>query len=605
MNSRMVELEAVLSRSAPDRQAARRLAVDLARSLDALSARRDLDRLLRCAAGLTRIGSADAADALLIAMLALVDPAGPEASRVHDQQALVSLARGRRDPGTTGPRQARRRPPGTAFGRGAPLRQVVGDFLDPLPAPDPVPVGSIPAGSVAVAVERAKPTETGALELALQRNAAVLGSNHPQTCVTRLNLMCARFRIARDHGDAEEVAESLTDLRDATDRALNSLGTHHPRALVAQANLASAEFELARVRRSAERARLALPSLRSAADRTATRLGLDHPHAVIATANLASAELELAHLDGSRAQAQRLLDVVRDASMRAVSALGADHPAVRALDEQRRACEALLSGVGPDLSFERGYASFADAGRSLSTTKPNPPTARQGATAPEWPPGTLLARLRESTRHELMSLGTTVRYAADREIIVQDATDTHLFLLLDGVVKVLVNDAGGDTAVLTVRVAGDVIGELAALDHKPRSATVVTCGDVTAKLITSAELHGFLHRRNDGFVELIGVIDDQLRWANRRRRDFLSHTAAERVARVLAELVGAHGRHEVGGWVLGIPLTKVELASIAGMKPRTAEKAFADLRKAGVVVSHLRRDVVVPDLEGLRRFARL
>ncbi|MEV8442001.1 Crp/Fnr family transcriptional regulator [Actinosynnema sp. NPDC051121] len=600
MNSRMVELEAVLSRSAPDRQAARRLAVDLARSLDALSARRDVDRLLRCAAGLTRIGSPDAADALLIAMLALVDPTGPEASRVRDQQALASVARGRREPGAVAPRQVRRRPPSTAFGRGTPLRQVVGDFLDPVAVPDPVSVGS-----VAMAVEHAKPSETGALELALQRNAAVLGSNHPQTCVLRLNLMCARFRIARDHGDAEEVAESLTDLRDATDRALNALGAHHPRALVAQANLASAEFELARVRRSAERARLTLPSLRSAADRTATRLGADHPHAVIATANLASAELELAHLDGTRSQAQRLLDVVRDASMRAVSALGADHPAVQALDEQRRACEALLAGVGPDPSFERGYASFADAGRSLATAKPGAPAVRQSVPTPEWPPGTLLARLRESSRHELMSLGTAVRYAADREIIVQDATDTHVFLLLEGVVKVLVNDASGDTAVLTVRVAGDLVGELAALDHKPRSATVVTCGDVSAKLITSAELHGFLHRRNDGFVELIGVIDDQLRWANRRRRDFLSHTAAERVARVLAELVGAHGRQEVGGWVLGIPLTKVELASIAGMKPRTAEKAFADLRKAGVVVSHLRRDVVVPDLEGLRRFARM
>ncbi|MCE6997452.1 helix-turn-helix domain-containing protein [Saccharothrix sp. S26] len=599
MNSRMVELEAVLSRSAPDRQAARRLAVDLARSLDALSARRDVDRLLRCASGLTRIGSADAADALLIAMLALVDPTGPEASRVRDQQALASVARGRRDPGAAPPRQVRRRPPSTAFGRGTPLRQVVGDFLDPVQVPDPVAVGSV------AVVEQAKPSETGALELALQRNAAVLGSNHPQTCVLRLNLMCARFRIARDHGDAEEVAESLTDLRDATDRALNALGTHHPRALVAQANLASAEFELARVRRSAERARLALPSLRSAADRTATRLGTDHPHAVIATANLASAELELAHLDGARGQAQRLLDVVRDAAMRAVSALGAEHPAVAALDEQRRACEALLSGVGPDPSFERGYASFADAGRSLATAKPGAPSVRQGVSASEWPPGTLLARLRDSSRQELMSLGTTVRYGADREIIVQDATDTHVFLLLEGVVKVLVNDEGGDTAVLTVRVAGDLVGELAALDHKPRSATVITCGDVTAKPITSAELHGFLHRRNDGFVELIGVIDDQLRWANRRRRDFLSHTAAERVARVLAELVGAHGRQEVGGWVLGIPLTKVELASIAGMKPRTAEKAFADLRKAGVVVSHLRRDVVVPDLEGLRRFARM
>ncbi|MFC6089678.1 cyclic nucleotide-binding domain-containing protein [Saccharothrix lopnurensis] len=601
MNSRMVELEAVLSRSAPDRLAARRLAVELARSLDALGARRDADRLLRCAAALTRIGSADAADVLLVSMLALIDPTSPEAARVRDQQALVAVARGRREPGAVAPRQVRRRVPGAAFGRGAPLRQVVGDFLDPAPAADRIAVGS-----VAVAVEAAHPGETGALELERQRNAAMLGSNHPQTAAVRLNLMCARFRIAREQGDADEVAEALGDLREATDRALASLGSHHPRSLVAQANLASAEFELARTRRSAERARLALPALRSAVDRTGMRLGSDHPHALIAAANLAAAELELAHVEGTRPQAQRLLDLVRDASGRASAALGADHPAVQELDEQRRACEALVSGAGPDPSFERGYASFADAGRSLATAKPGTPAARQHSpTTAEWPAGTLLNRLRETSRQELMNLGTTVRYAADREIIVQDATDTHAFLLLDGVVKVLVTDEAGDSAVLTVRVAGDLVGEMAAMDHRPRSATIVTCGDVVAKLITSAELHSFLHRRNDGFVELIGVIDDQLRWANRRRRDFLSHSAAERVARVLAELVGAHGRQELGGWVLGIPLTKVELASIAGMKPRTAEKAFADLRKAGVVVSHLRRDVVVPDLDLLRRFARM
>ncbi|CCH35434.1 Transcriptional regulator, Crp/Fnr family [Saccharothrix espanaensis DSM 44229] len=231
---------------------------------------------------------------------------------------------------------------------------------------------------------------------------------------------------------------------------------------------------------------------------------------------------------------------------------------------------------------------------------PMPTTMTQD---PGWPSNSLLGRLRDNTRQELLNIGTVVRYTADREVIEQDAKDTHVLLLLDGVVKVQTTDETGDTALLAIRVAGDLVGEMAALDQKPRSATVVTCGDVVAKLITSGELMSFLHRRNDVFVELIGMINDRLRWANQRRRDFLSHPAAERVARVLAELVQTYGREEAAGWTLGIPLTKVELASIAGMKPRTAEKAFSDLRKAGVVVSHLRRDVLVPDLESLRKFA--
>ncbi|PRY32737.1 Crp/Fnr family transcriptional regulator [Umezawaea tangerina] len=220
-----------------------------------------------------------------------------------------------------------------------------------------------------------------------------------------------------------------------------------------------------------------------------------------------------------------------------------------------------------------------------------------------WPSNSLLGRLRDAPRQELLNIGTVVRYQADREVIEQDASDTHVLLLLDGVVKVQASDETGNTALLAIRVAGDLVGEMSALDQKPRSATVVTCGDVVAKMISSAELMSFLLRRNDAFVELFSMINDRLRWANQRRRDFLSHPAAERVARVVYELVQTYGREEPEGWVLGIPLTKVELASIAGMKPRTAEKAFSDLRKAGVVVSHLRRNVVVPDLQRLREFA--
>ncbi|MEO6083398.1 MAG: Crp/Fnr family transcriptional regulator [Umezawaea sp.] len=196
-----------------------------------------------------------------------------------------------------------------------------------------------------------------------------------------------------------------------------------------------------------------------------------------------------------------------------------------------------------------------------------------------------------------------MRYPADKEVIEQDANDTHVLLLLDGVVKVQASDETGNTALLAIRVTGDLVGEMSALDQKPRSATVVTCGEVLAKMISSAELTAFLGRRNEAFLELFAMTNNRLRWANDRRRDFLSYPAAERVARVVYELVQTYGREEPEGWVLGIPLTKVELASIAGMKPRTAEKAFSDLRKAGVVVSHLRRNVVVPDLQRLREFA--
>ncbi|CCH31433.1 Crp/Fnr family transcriptional regulator [Actinosynnema sp. NPDC047251] len=634
MNSRVVELETVLARSAPDRREARHLAVELADTLDAITARRHVDRLLRCVVALTRIGSADAGEELLDAMLDLVDPGSDEAAKVRDQRALVAVARGRSDlvgrhiagPWTGGAATMATTHVLAESGKwsgepvAAPLAAAIGVGVARAHAERmPTAVGEHLPASPDLLADLGDDPDT--LEDDLRRTTATLGADHPQTLTVLINLRSARFQIARDQGGADHVGEALADLREATDRTTSALGPHHPQSLVARANLASAEFELARVRRSAAQAQLVLPSLRGAADLAVAKLGPDHPNALVAQSNLAAAELEVARVEGAPAQARRALDTVRTAAGRACAIHGTSHPAARLLARQLRACEAQAGEFGARRALEDVHVPVEEAARLLARSKPAIPLTRGAvprqypprllapgsglATDPQWPDHSLLGRLRDHTRQELLTVGTVVRYAADRELIEQDAHDTHAFLLLDGVVKVQVTDEAGDTAVLAIRVAGDLVGEMAALDHKPRSATVVTCGDVVAKLITSAELMAFLHRRNDMFVELISVIDDQLRWANKRRRDFLSHTAAERVARVLAELVGSYGREERGGWTLGIPLTKVELASMAGMKPRTAEKAFSDLRKAGVVVSHYRRDVLVPDLDHLRRFARL
>ncbi|MBB5953581.1 CRP-like cAMP-binding protein [Saccharothrix tamanrassetensis] len=636
MNSRVVELESVLSRPAPDRREARHLAIELADTLDTTTARRHVDRILRCVAALTRIGSADAGEELLDAMLDLIEPGSEEAAKVRDQRALVAVAQGRTDlvgrhiagPWTGTPSGAmattRILPEGGRWsGDGSTLTLAAAIGVGVARARSermPAAVGDhVPAAPELLADPTADPD---ALEVDLHRSTALVGADHPRTLAVLISLRSARFQIARDQGGTELVGEALADLREATDRAVAALGPHHPQSLVAQSNLASAEFELARVRRSAAQAQLVLPRLRGAADLAVAKLGPDHPHALVAQSNLAAAELEVARLEGAHAQARRALDTVRTAAGRAGSLHGPAHPAARLLARQLRVCEAHAGEFGARRALEDVHVPVEEAARLLARSGPAIPLTRNAvprqfpvrtttstgahlATDPQWPDESLLGRLRDHTRQELLTVGTVVRYAADRELIEQDAHDTHAFLLLDGVVKVQVTDEAGDTAVLAIRVAGDLVGEMAALDHKPRSATVVTCGDVVAKLITSAELTAFLHRRNDMFVELISVIDDQLRWANKRRRDFLSHTAAERVARVLAELVGSYGREERGGWTLGIPLTKVELASMAGMKPRTAEKAFSDLRKAGVVVSHYRRDVLVPDLDHLRRFARL
>ncbi|MFI9815659.1 Crp/Fnr family transcriptional regulator [Saccharothrix variisporea] len=210
----------------------------------------------------------------------------------------------------------------------------------------------------------------------------------------------------------------------------------------------------------------------------------------------------------------------------------------------------------------------------------------------------LLGRLSERVAGALLELGGPVAYGSGEVVLREGGEDGHAVLVLTGAVKVRASDEAGDAALLAVLSAGNLVGEMAALDGRPRSATVVACGPVTGRLIPQHQLLDFLDFHREVLVELFRVRADQVRWANELRRA-MPHHAATRIARVLGHLVRQHGSRTTAGWTLDLPLTNVELASIAGMKSRTAEKAFSRLRDAGVVMTSTRRAVVVPDLPRL------
>ena len=51
---------------------------------------------------------------------------------------------------------------------------------------------------------------------------------------------------------------------------------------------------------------------------------------------------------------------------------------------------------------------------------------------------------------------------------------------------------------LSIRIGGDVVGDMAVLSPKPRSATVVTCSETVARAIAGEEFRAYLLRFPEG-----------------------------------------------------------------------------------------------------------
>lgn len=216
-----------------------------------------------------------------------------------------------------------------------------------------------------------------------------------------------------------------------------------------------------------------------------------------------------------------------------------------------------------------------------------------------WPAATLLGGLAVPTRAALLSAGTEVRQTADRPIIRQGDPLGHAYLLIDGVVKVTLRDRNGKEALLGIRVGGDLVGEMSALEGSERSADVVPCGPLVARVIQRETLLDLMTRHGDLAVEVAKMISQRLRWAARRNLEFAAQVPRIRVARVLAEVVDTYGRRNGTVWELGVPLTQAEIAQLVGVKLRTMEKELQRL-EAERVLRRQYRGLEVVDLGRLR-----
>ncbi len=219
-----------------------------------------------------------------------------------------------------------------------------------------------------------------------------------------------------------------------------------------------------------------------------------------------------------------------------------------------------------------------------------------------WAPSTLLGRLDHPARHRLMSLGIQRSMGPSQAILREGVLESHVIVLDNALTKVTVSMADGRQALLAIRVSGDIVGEISALNGTPRSATVTTCRTSTVRIIHRQEFRAFLRSHPDAAMEIAGIVADRLRWANRRRVDFASYPVKVRLARVLWEIASAYGHREREGIVVDIQLTQAELATLCGAAEVSLQKALKDLRDAGAIGTGYRQ-VVIRDATALRRSA--
>lgn len=216
---------------------------------------------------------------------------------------------------------------------------------------------------------------------------------------------------------------------------------------------------------------------------------------------------------------------------------------------------------------------------------------------------TFLSLLDPAVREELCALGNARRYPPGALLLHEGQANAPVMILREGRVKVTTLASSGRELMLAVEGAGAVIGELAALDAGPCSATVTALDRVDAILLLPGAFRGFLQERPDTAMLLLSLLGARVRDGDRKRVEFGALDTVGRVAARLVELAQRFGEPEPDGAVrITVALSQEELAGWIGSSREATVKALGQLRGLGWVQTG-RRHLLVQDLEALRRRA--
>ena len=209
-------------------------------------------------------------------------------------------------------------------------------------------------------------------------------------------------------------------------------------------------------------------------------------------------------------------------------------------------------------------------------------------------PPPLAGALRELGRERRFGRGVAIFHHGDEP--------GSVLLVLEGRVKVAIVGPQGKEVILGFIGPGDLLGDVAALDGEPRSASAQAVDAVRALVIPRAGFERFVAGHPDAALAMMRSLARRLRLADAQRVEFAAYDVVGRVARRLVELCERHGEPAGDGTVITLPLSQEELAAWTASSREAVTKALHLLRRLRWVETHRRR-IVVLDVQALREYA--
>jgi CRP-like cAMP-binding protein len=160
---------------------------------------------------------------------------------------------------------------------------------------------------------------------------------------------------------------------------------------------------------------------------------------------------------------------------------------------------------------------------------------------------------------------------------------SSMMAVLAGRVRVSSVSAEGKEITLNVINPGEVFGEIALLDGKPRSADCSAIEESTLLVLERRHFLPFLRRNEDLYLRLLAVLCEKLRRTSMALEDLALFDLPARLARVLLKLASDYGRPVGKDIRIDFKMSQRDLANLVASSRESVNKQLKVWRDDGVV----------------------
>ena len=182
----------------------------------------------------------------------------------------------------------------------------------------------------------------------------------------------------------------------------------------------------------------------------------------------------------------------------------------------------------------------------------------------------------------------TIKYATaypkGAVLFVEGQSPRGIFVLCKGRVKLSLCTTDGKTLIFKIANAGEVLGLSASVTGKPYEVTAETVEHCQVNFVKRKDFLRFLRENSDACLRVAEQLSEKYHSACREVRALgLSHSAAEKLAKLLLEWSAQNGEATKSEPRIKLALTHEEIAQMIGTSRETVTRLFSDFKKRQIV----------------------